>query len=132
MLAGAEGHTVSKRPMRLLICRSIAYNADGDQEQGAIVGLTFSDLFKPSHLASFRGIKFVNVTQSARIVNPVRKTGSWRFYNFLDTDGAFFSTGRPTLVASHSATSDTGPSTTPAPYQWWLSDASCVTSASLR
>jgi hypothetical protein len=110
---------------------NIAYNPTNHLSQGAFLGLTFSDQFKPSHLASFRGIKFVNVSQNATIVNPLRKTGSWRYFNYYDTDGSIMGRGRPTLIASHSAVNDTGPSAIAAPFQWWLSDASCVTSTSM-
>ncbi len=51
--------------------------------QAAMSAITWSDQFKPGHLASMRGIRFVNVTPEAVMFKPVAKTGSWRFYNFL-------------------------------------------------
>ncbi len=65
-------------------CRNVPYIAEPEWEQQAAVGtITWSDQFKPGHLASMRGIRFVNVTPDARLLNPVRRTGAWRFYNFL-------------------------------------------------
>ena len=66
--------------------RNVVYSSTEWLTQAALVALTFSDQFKPFHVASIRGIRLVNVTKAAVLSNPVVRTGSWRFYNFLGAD----------------------------------------------
>ncbi|KAG2447710.1 hypothetical protein HYH02_007170 [Chlamydomonas schloesseri] len=112
--------------------RNVVYSTTEWLTQAALTALTFSDQFKPFHVASIRGIRLVNVTKAAVLSNPLVRTGSWRFYNFLDADGSFTGTKRPTLVASYSATNNTGPcdATAPTPctssFNWWRTDPACT------
>ncbi len=48
-----------------------------------------------------------------------------------DSDGSFTGRGRPTLVASYSATTDTGPVANGRPFNYWLTDSSCTTASPL-
>lgn len=75
----------------------------------------------------------------AGVATPFFLSGAWRFFNFLDADGSFTRSARPTLVASYHPGNDTSArcraSSCPAPhnrYRWWISDddlGSCNTAA---
>lgn len=67
-----------------MACRNVPYNNTADWfSQAALISLSFSDQFKPGHLATVRGIRLINVTAAAGIRNPLVKSGSWRWFNFL-------------------------------------------------
>ncbi|KXZ43781.1 hypothetical protein GPECTOR_80g141 [Gonium pectorale] len=122
---------------RNVTIRNVPYNTAAWQDQAALISLSFSDQFKPGHLSTVRDIRLVNVSANAAIRNPVVKSGSWRWFNFLDSDGSFTGRGRPTVVASYSATNDTGPgptcvpsaTTTCQPFNYWSTDDSCSTAS---
>ncbi|KAG2454241.1 hypothetical protein HYH02_001275 [Chlamydomonas schloesseri] len=112
---------------------NVLYSTTEWLTQAALVSMTHSDQFKPYHVASLRGISLVNVTKAAVLSNAVTRTGSWRFYNFLDADGSFTGTQRPTLVASYSSANSTGPCDASAvvpctsPFAWWMTDPNACT-----
>ncbi|KAG2444074.1 hypothetical protein HYH02_009017 [Chlamydomonas schloesseri] len=110
-------------------------NVVPNTRQAAILSLVFSDQFKPAHVISMKDITLANVPRAQALSNALVKTGAWRYYNFLDTDGSFTGTRRPTLVASYSATNSTGACGSTAlvpctsPFAWWMTDpAACSTS----
>eukprot|EP00198_Chlamydomonas_reinhardtii_P011745 XP_001701082.1 predicted protein [Chlamydomonas reinhardtii] len=114
--------------------RNVVHSPTEWLTQAALISMTHSDQFKPYHVASIRGLRLLNVSSAAVLSNAVTRTGSWRFYNFLDADGSFSGTQRPTLVASYSATNSTGPCDTTSvvpcasPHAWWMADpAACST-----
>ncbi|KAG2425540.1 hypothetical protein HXX76_013584 [Chlamydomonas incerta] len=119
---------------RHLLANVTIRNVVPNTKQAAILSLVFSDQFKPSHTASMQDIRLVNVPRAQALSNALVRTGAWRFYNFLDADGSFSGTQRPTLLASYSATNSTGPCDASAvipcaaPFAWWMTDpAACTT-----
>ncbi|KXZ51321.1 hypothetical protein GPECTOR_13g808 [Gonium pectorale] len=102
----------------------------------------FVSQFDPSHITTMRSMRLVNVTPEALVYNPPAKGGLWRFFQFLDSDGSFTGSGRPTIAASYSPFTDTGPGpvcnatlvkngavcTT---YNYWRTDDFCSTASPL-
>ncbi|KAG2494043.1 hypothetical protein HYH03_007689 [Edaphochlamys debaryana] len=128
--------TFYRHMLRNITLRNIPYNRTREwYVQAGVIGLTFSDRFKPGHLVSMKGVRWVNATPDARVYNPLVKSGSWRSYNFFDADGSFSERRRPTLLASYHPTNNTaaGPTCVPSstvtcpPFNWWLTDETCST-----
>ncbi|KAG2489710.1 hypothetical protein HYH03_011817 [Edaphochlamys debaryana] len=123
--------TFYRHIVRNVTIRNVPYNTTSWANQAAVLSLVHSDQFKPGHLVTLRGIRLVNVSVNATVNNALRKTGAWRFYNFLDSDGSFTATGRPTVMASFHPTNDTSTCASACrPFNWWLSDTTtCSTAA---
>jgi hypothetical protein len=79
---------------------------------------------QPAHISYAEGIKFVNVSFNAKISNEVVRTGSWRNFQFIDADGSFMETQRPTLVGSYSDINTTDVINAGS-FNWWRLDDAC-------
>ncbi|EFA86780.1 hypothetical protein PPL_00585 [Heterostelium album PN500] len=82
-----------------------------EEDNSAIVGITFSDVYKPQGISATKNISYVNVPDSQIVGLNVIPTGASRFFNFMDWDGSATKRGVPTLLGS-----------TP---NWWNFHSSC-------
>eukprot|EP01132_Coremiostelium_polycephalum_P011403 gene11403-13968_t len=83
-----------------------------EEDNFAIIGITFSDVYKPQGISATKNISFVNVPDSRIIGLHVINTGASRFFNIMDWDGTLTKKGVPTLLGSY--------------VNWWNYHSSCT------
>lgn len=78
----------------------------------AIISMTFSDQYKPQGISATRSIRYENMDRKQIIGHRIEENGASRYYNFIDYDGTASLRGRPAIVGSHKP--------------WWKLDNTCT------